>query len=237
METKSFSESLSPYQADGGKAYHEAIHGGLGRHGYSLVATRRAAKIQPYVRDTDQVLEYGVGPGWNLAKIKAGRRKGYDVAAATRSWVEDQGLEFAEEIIPGDFAAYDVVICSHVLEHMLKPTEALETIWNCLKPNGKALLYVPFDYERKFRKYDVDEPNHHLYSWNVQSFSNLVILHGFTILECKLRLFGYERIVAIWVEKLKLPGWMYTLLLRVALFLMPGYEVELIVAKSNSKEN
>lgn len=231
MALNPLKDSLTPYLEEGGKAYHEAIHGGLGERGYALVGQRRAAKMQPYIQRTDRVLEYGVGTGWNLEKVEARSRKGFDVAASLRNHVESLGIEFVEEISPTDFNSYDVVICSHVLEHLLNPGEALETIRTCLKQNGKAILFVPFDYERKFRKYDAGEPNHHLFSWNVQSFTNLVLLHGFTVVECELRPFGYERILAQWVEKLNLPGWSYPLLLRLALFVRPSYEVVVVAVK------
>jgi SAM-dependent methyltransferase len=234
LESNPLKESLLPYQADGGKVYHDAIHGGLGRRGFDLVARRRAAKMQRHIRSTDRVLEYGVGTGWNLSELRAGARKGFDVAASLRSQVESLGIEFAGEITPVDSNAYDVVICSHVLEHLLNPAEGLSKIRTCLKPKGKALLFVPFDYERKFRKYNANEPNHHLYSWNTQSFTNLVLLHGFTVEECGLHPFGYERIVAKWVEKLKLPGWCFPLLLKFALFIRPSYEVAVVARKSES---
>lgn len=231
MQDKAIDHSLDTYQTDGGKAYHEAIHGGLGEYGYSLIAKRRAAKIQPYILPTDKVLEYGVGPGWNLAKIKAGKIKGLDVSSVVRDAVEAHGIEFVEKIRTEDIAAYDVVICSHVVEHVADPNELLATILSCLKPNGKALFFVPYDFSRRFRKYFVDEPNHHLYSWCVQSFGNLVAVNGFSIIEGGLRKFGYERIVAKWVERLKLPSWTYALLLRIALFLKPEYEIVFILTK------
>ena len=231
MENNATKQSHDVYKIDGGKAYHEAIHGGLGPYGYSLLSERRAAKLQPYISSADEILEYGVGPGWNLAKIKAKKLKGFDIASAIRPVVEEQGIEFVEEITSRDFAAYDIVICSHVLEHLITPTDALTTIFNCLKPNGKALLFVPFDVGSKFRKYDEGEVNHHLYGWSVQSFGNLVTLSGFTILEGKLRRFGYERIIAHWIERLHLPRWVYTFLLRIALFIKPEYEIAFVVTK------
>jgi SAM-dependent methyltransferase len=223
--------SFDRYQTDGGKAYHEAIHGGLGEYGYSLIAKRRASKIQPYILPTDKVLEYGVGPGWNLAKIKAWKLKGLDVSSVVRDTVEAQGIEFVEKISAEDIAAYDVVICSHVLEHVENPNEVLTTILSCLKPNGKALFFVPYDFARRFRKYFIDEPNHHLYSWCVQSFGNLVTISGFCIIEGRLRKFGYERIAAKWIERLRLPDWAYGLLLRIALFLKPEYEIVFVLTK------
>lgn len=224
---------VDPYQSEGGKVYHESINGGVGSRGYMLVARRRAAKLQPFISSDASVLEFGIGPGWNLAAIKARSRKGYDVATAVRPLVEAQGIEFVNELIEQDSAAYDIVICSHVLEHLKNPGEALLTIMDCLKDDGKALLFIPFDKERKFRKYDEDEPNHHLYSWNVQSFANLLMRYGFVVMEYKLRLFGYERIIAIWVERFRLPDWMYSLLLFIVLRIKPSYEIAFVVKKSN----
>jgi SAM-dependent methyltransferase len=227
-------QSSNPYQVDGGKFYHETIHGGLGEYGYSLLSGRRAAKMQPYILTSDTVLEYGIGPGWNLANVKAKIRKGFDIAESVRALVEAHGIEFANCITQKDFNAYDVVICSHVLEHLEQPTDVLATILDCLKPGGKALLYVPFDVGRRFRKYDPAEPNHHLYGWCVQSFGNLVTLCGFRVVEGRLRHFGYERIIAKWVERLKLPSWSYRLLLRITLAIKPEYEIAFIVTKPHT---
>ena len=222
---------VDPYQSEGGKVYHESINGGVGSRGYMLVAKRRAAKLQPFISSDDAVLEFGIGPGWNLACIKAKSRKGYDVATSVRPLVEAQGIEFVAEMTEHDQATYDIVVCSHVLEHLQNPGEALLTIMDCMKQEGKALLFVPFDKERKFRRYDKDEPNHHLHSWNVQSFANLLLRYGFIVLEYKLRLFGYERIIAIWVERFRLPDWMYSALLFIALRIKPAYEIAFVVGK------
>jgi len=233
MSISATQKSYKTYQSNGIKSYHEQIYGGVSPRGYLMIANRRAAKLQTHILETDSVLEYGIGPGWNLACIKAKRRKGYDIAPAMRPFVEAQGIEFATEITRQDLTRFDVVICSHVLEHLLNPSEALTTIIDCMKPDGKALLYVPFDAGRRFKKYNPDEPNHHLYAWNVQSFANFIALHDLTIVEYKLRPFGYERIAAIWVERLNLPNWMYSILISVALWLRPTYEINFIVTKTD----
>lgn len=231
MSERNDTKSFDPYTTDGGKAYHEEIYGGVGARGYKLIARWRVAKIQPYVEPSDHVLEFGVGPGWNLARLEAARRRGYDVASALRPSVEAEGIEFTDEITREDFEAYDVVICSHVLEHLPNPGEALGVIMNCLKPQGKALLYVPLDIGHRFKTYDPKEPNHHLFSWNVQSFINFITFHGLAVSEHKLRPFGYERIIAIWVERLHLPDWAYPFLVRLALLLKPDHEISVVVIK------
>jgi SAM-dependent methyltransferase len=231
METGQSKQATDPYQKDGGREYHETIHGGLGEYGYSLVAGRRAAKQQPHILSTDSVLDYGTGPGWNLAKIKAKSVKGFDISESMRSVVEAKGVEFTNEIKDSDREVYVVVICSHVLEHLKNPTMALEQIFKCLKPGGKALFFVPFDFRNRFRKYDVAEPNHHFYTWNVQNFGNLAALCGFIIVEGRLHRFGYERIVARWIERLNLPAWSYPFFLKIILLIKPDYEVAFVVKK------
>jgi len=48
-------------------------------------------------------------------------------------------------------------------------------------------LFVPYEKERKYRHYDSKEPNHHLYSWNVQTLGNLVEEIGFKVMEGKIK--------------------------------------------------
>lgn len=42
---------------------------------------------------------------------------------------------------------FDLVICNHVLEHIDDDRKAMSEIFRVLKPNGKAILQVPIDYE------------------------------------------------------------------------------------------
>lgn len=51
-------------------------------------------------------------------------------------------LPFAEN-------TYDVVICNHVLEHIKEDRKAMSEILRVLKPNGMAILQVPYDARRE----------------------------------------------------------------------------------------
>lgn len=44
---------------------------------------------------------------------------------------------------PFEDNTFDLVYCSHVLEHLNEPVKVLEEIWRILKPNGKLILKVP----------------------------------------------------------------------------------------------
>lgn len=43
---------------------------------------------------------------------------------------------------------FDVVLCSHVLEHILDDRKAMSELYRILRPEGWALLLVPFDAAR-----------------------------------------------------------------------------------------
>jgi SAM-dependent methyltransferase len=43
---------------------------------------------------------------------------------------------------------YDVIICNHVLEHVIDDRKAMSELFRVLKPDGWAILQVPLDYNR-----------------------------------------------------------------------------------------
>jgi len=43
---------------------------------------------------------------------------------------------------------FDLIICIHVLEHIVDDTKAMQELLRVLKPSGKALLDVPIDFDR-----------------------------------------------------------------------------------------
>ncbi len=62
--------------------------------------------------------------------------------------------------IPYAENTFDVVLCSHVLEHIPDDRKAMSELYRILKPGGWALLLVPFDAERPetFEDPDVVDP-------------------------------------------------------------------------------
>jgi len=45
---------------------------------------------------------------------------------------------------------FDFILCNHVLEHIADDTQAMKEIYRVLKPDGKAILQVPLENDRKF---------------------------------------------------------------------------------------
>lgn len=163
---------------------------------FQLIAAERARKIQPFLCPQDRILEIGVGTGLDLAALHCAERFGYDVGSHLRSQVEWRGIRFSDSLDSLPAQHFDAILCHHVLEHVPDPMAMLHSVIRLLRPDGKLLLHVPYEKERRYRRYRSDEPNHHLYSWNPQTIGNLVSAAGFTLQSVRLDSYGYERFAA-----------------------------------------
>ncbi|GAC1389418.1 MAG: hypothetical protein NVS4B11_03680 [Ktedonobacteraceae bacterium] len=54
----------------------------------------------------------------------------------------------SKALIPYAQNLFDVILCSHVLEHIPDDRQAMSELYRILKPGRWALLLVPFDAER-----------------------------------------------------------------------------------------
>ncbi len=218
------------YEGADGRAYHETKRS-IPDEAYPWVARLRAMKISPHVRPEVCVLEYGVGTGWNLAELHCKRKLGFDVSEHLADVLTAHGIEFIKDIKAVEDSSMDVVICHHALEHTPVPPDVLKEIARLLRPGGRLLLFVPFEKEKRYRSYNPDEPNHHLYSWNVQTLGNLVSEAGFDVEQSGLGRFGYDRFAAVRAKCLGLgePGFK---LVRILVHLIaPMREVRIIARK------
>lgn len=215
------------YSGERGRTYHETKRF-IPDIAYPWVAKLRMEKISPNVSQDDIVLEYGVGTGWNLAELKCSRKLGFDLSEHLEPIVQSHDIEFVKDIGTIADASIDAVICHHVLEHTSNPPEVLGQIKRILCHNGKFLLFVPYEKERRYSYYNPKEPNRHLYSWNVQTLGNLVRDIGFTITEGRIQEFGYDRFASVWAARFRLgePGFRF---IRRAIHLIkPAFEVYIV---------
>jgi len=215
------------YQGDAGKRYHETKRA-IPPAAYPWVARLRAEKLAPFVRETDTVFEYGVGSGWNLALLRCQRKIGFDTAEFLESGLQERGIEFVRDAGSLADGSVDVAICHHTLEHTLHPPTALTEIRRLLRPDGKLLLFVPFEKEGRYRRFNPLEPNHHLYSWNVQTLGNLVEEMGFRVVEGWIGQFGYDRFAAAWADRWRLGETGFRLLREAVHLIQPGLEVRIV---------
>jgi len=229
MRTNFKERTESMYRGEQGRHYHQAVHRSS-ENVLNALASRRGREFQPFIGSSDTVLEYGVGMGWNLRLLKCGRRIGYDLSEAGRTICEAAGIEFTSTLtLPEN--SVDVVICSHVLEHVPDPMGTLEAIWRLLVPGGRLLLHVPFEVGRNVRRYRPCDPDMHLFAWNPLTLGNLVTRSHFAIEHVNLYRFGYEqRLAFLW--RWGQPA--YSLGVCLAQRVLPCYEIRLVGKKNGN---
>lgn len=221
------------YRGEQGKAYHDGKRA-LRPEALPWVMALRAGKFQKHVSRTDTVFEYGVGSGWNLGKLECSRKIGYDTATFLRERVQAVGVEFVEDTAKVPSEDIDVAICHQTLEHVLEPAACLAEFARILKPNGKLIVHVPWERERRYVRYDPAEPNHHLYTWNAQTLGNLLTVTGFMVDSIAVRRYGWDRFAANTASRLRLGEHGFRLLRRLMVSLRPLLEVEAAARKAGN---
>lgn len=220
------------YHGASGHTYHGTKRA-LRREALPWIMALRAEKFQRHVSPDATVFELGVGAGWNLGRLRCARKIGCDTAAFLAAEVSAWGIEFVtnSEMLPD--ATAQVAICHQTLEHLLAPAEALRQLGRILKPDGRLILHVPWERERRYARYRADEPNHHLYNWNAQNLGALVALCGFKIESVTTRHYGYDRFAANKAVQFGIGERGFRLLRAGLIFLRPLREVELIARRKS----
>jgi 2-polyprenyl-3-methyl-5-hydroxy-6-metoxy-1,4-benzoquinol methylase len=106
-------------------------------------------------RDAQRVLEIGCGGGANLGEVKkrfpschtTGVELRADAANAARTSGRADALLQGDVLDPSQVsfppARFDLIICSHVLEHFAQPDLLLARVRQWLAPGGQVLVALP----------------------------------------------------------------------------------------------
>lgn len=221
------------YRGESGRAYHEKKRA-IPPIAIPWVSRSRARKLQPYITPTDVVFEYGAGYGWNLASLRCARKIAFEIAESTHESLRELQLELCQSPCSLPAESIDVVICHHTLEHLLEPSHALKEMQRLLKPKGKLLLFVPYEKEGRYRNYNREEPNHHLYSWNVQTLGNLVQDCGFELVEGRVGKFRFDRFAAQRAVETRTFEIGFKWIRAIGLRIQPEFEVIIIARKKTN---
>lgn len=165
--------------------YHRSRHVHLMKSPlyYGLKAREAKEVLFRGVDPRAEVFEFGVGLGKNIALLE--RKAGYDISAFARSFSEKHGIPVFADMANVPEGKFDVVLSSHVLEHLNDPFENLKLLRTKLKPGGRLILVLPVE-EHGTVTFEVDV-NQHLFSWNFRTINNLLQRAGYQIEQNRFR--------------------------------------------------
>jgi len=217
------------YIGSKGEKYHHIKHDASPLV-LKLIARSRGKKFQIYVSEDNRVLEFGVGSGWNLSELKAIEKVGYDIYRS-KFLPKNKSIIFQNDLRKIKNNYFDVVICYHVLEHVPNPTLSLDQIKSKLNKNGRIILVLPFEKERRYQKYNPRDINNHIFSWNMQTISNLLKFSGYRIEIARILTYGYDRRAGKIAERLHLGEFGYLLIRKFLQIIKPAKELFIIAKK------
>ena len=150
--------------------------------------------FQEYIKSTDRVLDFGCGSGTTLLNLNCLEKVGYEINPyAIKYNIEKNKINVCNNFNDISNNYFDVVISNHALEHTPTPYEDLLKLKEKLKDGGRLVIYVPSmedeltKLNKQNNKYDMDDRDNHLFNWNFQLLSNLLIKCGFKLLDSKTK--------------------------------------------------
>lgn len=201
--------ALKEYNA----SYFASAHGGQPRNSqatafFSGIARLRLAHIERYLNNRNiavsSLLEFGPGPGffarnW-LARYPQTAYKACETDTSCHASLQEMGVRLvAASALAEDARPIDLVVMSHVLEHISNPIKFLTDATRNLRKDGALFIEVPCrDWEHK----PIDEP--HLLFFDKGPMQRLLSHLGFEDIQVSYH--GQEiehlRLASVWRSKL-----------------------------------
>jgi SAM-dependent methyltransferase len=146
----------------------------------ALLGKLNAWKFAPFIKPSDNVLDFGCGGGWLLRELSCRNKYGIEPNPAARSCCSSLGIEVfpSVEELPGNLQ-FDVIISHHALEHVPYPIQALKELRLKLRHNGRLVVVIPLDDWRVQLDFTGQDLDHHLHTWTPRLFANSLREPGF----------------------------------------------------------
>jgi SAM-dependent methyltransferase len=117
------------------------------RHIHTIRAARQYALLVPIIHQHKIYLDIGCALGWsvNVAKYIGFDAYGVEPADFDRQWAkENLALDLYESIEALPRRDFDLVVMSHVLEHIIDPIKYLAVLYNdYMVPGARLVIEVP----------------------------------------------------------------------------------------------
>lgn len=215
----------SHYKGDQGNGYFAyQSQGGLHRGRID------ARKFAPYVEPSDTVLDFGCGNGSLLYHLNCKHRIGLDMNPVAREAARELGLEV--HVDPDAVAddSVNLIISNHALEHVLCPLHTMTQLRTKLVPSGRLVLCLPMDDWRTQKNVNVQDINHHLYTWTPLLIGNLLDEAGFAVERAWVVTHAWPPHVWQQLDSM-LPVWLFDLVCRFTAWIFRRRQVMALARK------
>lgn len=192
---------------------------------YKIRAKIALEKYFKKIPKNSKVLEFGVGLGQNIFYLK--NAIGYDISKFSLDFCHKKGIQITNNLNELKNKDFDVVFCSHVLEHLDHPINSLKLMKQKLKSGGKLILILPVEKQKKGKL--KMEKSQHLYCWTFQTINNLLIKNEFKVVKNEyFRGAGYYKLLPI----SKLNFTLYKILTKIVSIILNRKEMMIVAIKT-----
>ncbi len=163
--------------------YHAKVHEGRIKNTliYEMDAQRAKREYLGIAKNGDRILEYGCGVGQNIYLSEGAI--GYDISSYALEFCRSKGIATVGDLDKIEDGSLDIILCSHVLEHVDRPFDTLREMGRKLKKGGRVVLVLPLEAQGR-SSFDLDT-HQHLYAWTFRTINNLLCKTGFRPVENK----------------------------------------------------
>lgn len=124
-----------------------------------------------------------------------------------RKWKKEKNVNHIASDLSGDFMAdvayditqivekentFDLIICYHILEHVIDDVKAMSELYRVLKPNGTVLIQTPFKEGEIYEDYSITSEAERLLHFGQEDHVRVYSVEG---LKTRLESVGFDVIV------------------------------------------
>jgi SAM-dependent methyltransferase len=143
----------------------------------SLSRDRRLWKIisENYLKEGIEVLDFS--PSRSLFR-KWNKTKNINYTASDLSGDFISDVKFDITTIPQKNNTYDLIICYHILEHVIEDSKAMRELYRVLKPNGTIFIQTPFKDGEIYEDYTITADSERLIHFGQEDHVRFYSIHG-----------------------------------------------------------
>ena len=152
---------------------------------------RRLWKLitEKYLRSNIQILDFS--PSRSLfRKWKEVTNVKHIASDLSGDFIADVSYDITQ--IPEKDAQFDLIICYHILEHVVDDIKAMSELFRVLKPNGTVLIQTPFKNGKIYEDYAITSESERLIHFGQEDHVRIYSVDG---LKKRLESVGFSIIV------------------------------------------